>query len=232
MFTKWWDLLDLSQEKNISDLVYMHPGGVRTRAVEVPKKKAGKKAPATGACRRLLRRLHIRGFRVTGLALVVILRCDWPLCDLRFKSYEHFKLKIFLSRNLIYLTAKILRTVHWKCTSQIKTPAELRNFKLFTQIKSFKPICTPRKARRSQQTYHLNWMKLRWMVTSGWKRLKILSHKPGLKDKTSSRLNLPQNAWFPALFTRFTFTALSSFSTSFLRILTIKLARGTHESCF
>ena len=151
------------------------------RAVEVPKKRLVK------------RRLYIvhscnRCFRETGLALVVILRCDWPLCDLRFKSYEHFKLKIFLSRNLIYLTAKILRTVHWKCTSQIKTPAELRNFKLFTQIKSFKPICTPRKARRSQQTYHLNWMKLRWMVTSGWKRLKILSHRAGLKDKTSSTL--------------------------------------------
>ena len=30
-----------------------------TRAVEAPKKKAGKKAPATGACRRLLRRLYI-----------------------------------------------------------------------------------------------------------------------------------------------------------------------------
>ena len=29
------------------------------RAVEAPKKKAGKKAPATGACRRLLRRLYI-----------------------------------------------------------------------------------------------------------------------------------------------------------------------------
>ena len=77
-----------------------------TRAVEVPKKKAGKKAPATGACRRLLRRLYIvytvytmlhKGFRVTGLALVIILRCDWPLCDLRFKSYQHLKLKIFIS---------------------------------------------------------------------------------------------------------------------------------------
>ena len=94
----------------------------------------------------------IGGFRVTGLALVVVLRCDWPLCDLRIKSYEHFKLKIFLSRNLMYLTAKILRTVHWKCTSQIKTPAELRNVKFFTQIKSFKPNCTPRKVLRSQQT--------------------------------------------------------------------------------
>ena len=62
----------------------------------------------------------IGGFRVTGLALVVVLRCDWPLCDLRIKSYEHFKLKIFLSKNLMYLTAKILRTVHWKCTSQIR----------------------------------------------------------------------------------------------------------------
>ena len=32
---------------------------LRTRAVEAPKKKAGKKAPATGDCRRLLRRLYI-----------------------------------------------------------------------------------------------------------------------------------------------------------------------------
>ena len=40
--------------------------------------------------------LH-KGFRVTGLALVIILRCDWPLCDLRFKSYQHLKLKIFIS---------------------------------------------------------------------------------------------------------------------------------------
>ena len=32
---------------------------VRTRAVEAPKKKAVKKAPATGGCSRLLRRLYI-----------------------------------------------------------------------------------------------------------------------------------------------------------------------------
>ena len=129
----------------------------------------------------------IGGFRVTGLALVVILRCDWPLCDLRFKSYEHFKSKIFLSRNLIYLTAKILRTVHWKCTSQIKTPAELRNFKLFTQIKSFKPICTPRKARWSQQTYHRNWDEIE-MNGHFWVEKAENSHRAGWKDKTSSKL--------------------------------------------
>ena len=40
--------------------------------------------------------LH-KGFRVTGLALVIILRCDWPLCDLRFKNYQHLKLEIFIS---------------------------------------------------------------------------------------------------------------------------------------
>ena len=33
---------------------------VHPRAVEAPKKKAVKKAPATGACRRLLRRLYIK----------------------------------------------------------------------------------------------------------------------------------------------------------------------------
>ena len=99
-----------------------HWGGfnIHLVAVEVPKKRLVK------------RRLYIvhscnRCFRETGLALVVILRCNWPMCDLRFKSYKHFKSKIFLSRNLIYLTAKILRTVHWKCTPQIKTPAEFQN---------------------------------------------------------------------------------------------------------
>ena len=28
--TKWWDPLDLSKQKILLDLVYMHPGGVRT----------------------------------------------------------------------------------------------------------------------------------------------------------------------------------------------------------
>ena len=28
--TKWWDPLDLSLKKNLLDMVYMHPGGVRT----------------------------------------------------------------------------------------------------------------------------------------------------------------------------------------------------------
>ena len=28
--TKWWDLLDLSKKKILLDLVYMHPGGVRS----------------------------------------------------------------------------------------------------------------------------------------------------------------------------------------------------------
>ena len=128
----------------------------KTRAVRRQKKSRQKRrlvqAPQAPFKAPIHSRCCIGGFRETGLALVIVLRCDWPLCDLRIKSYEHFKLKIFLSRNLMYLTAKILRTVHWKCTSQIKTPAELQNVKFFTQIKSFKPNCTPRKARRSQQT--------------------------------------------------------------------------------
>ena len=32
-----------------------------------------------------------------GLALVIVLRWDWPLCDIWFTSYEHFKIKMFLS---------------------------------------------------------------------------------------------------------------------------------------
>ena len=39
----------------------------------------------------------IGGFRETGLALVIVLRCNWPLCDIWFKSYEHFTIKMFLS---------------------------------------------------------------------------------------------------------------------------------------
>ena len=99
------------------------------------------KAPIHSKC-------FIGGFKVTGLALEVVLRCDWPLCDLRFKSYEHFKLKIFLSRNLMYLTAKILRTVHWKCTSQIKTPAELQNvfLKVFYTDQIFQTKLYPKKS--------------------------------------------------------------------------------------
>ena len=32
-----------------------------------------------------------------GLALVIVLRWDWPLCDIWFTGYEHFKIKMFLS---------------------------------------------------------------------------------------------------------------------------------------
>ena len=61
-----------------------------------------------GASYRRLRRLKapihskccIGGFRETGLALVIVLRCDWPLCDIWFKSYEHFKIKMFLVQAL------------------------------------------------------------------------------------------------------------------------------------
>ena len=75
--------------------------GVPSRVVEAPKKKRQKrrlvqvpqvpfKAPIHSKC-------CIGGFRETGLALVIVLRCDWPLCDIWFKSYEHFKIKMFLS---------------------------------------------------------------------------------------------------------------------------------------
>ena len=64
------------------------------RIVEVQKKRLLKRrllqAPIHSKC-------CIRGFRETGLALVIVLRCDWPLCDIWFKRYEHFKIKMFLS---------------------------------------------------------------------------------------------------------------------------------------
>ena len=59
----------------------------KRRIVQVP--QAPFKAPIHSKC-------CIRGFRETGFALVIVLRCDWPLCDIWFKSYEHFKIKMFL----------------------------------------------------------------------------------------------------------------------------------------
>ena len=61
---------------------------LKRRLVQAP--QAPFKAPIHSKC-------CIGGFRETGLTLVIVLRCDWPLCDLRFKSYEHFKIKMFLS---------------------------------------------------------------------------------------------------------------------------------------
>ena len=73
---------------------------VGTRAFEVPKKRLIKRlllqAPQAPFKAPIHSKYCNRGFSETGLALVVVLRCGWPLCDLRFKSYEHFKLKIFL----------------------------------------------------------------------------------------------------------------------------------------
>ena len=59
----------------------------KRRLVQAP--QAPFKAPIHSKC-------CIGGFRETGLALVIVLRCDWPLCDIWFKSYEHFKIKMFL----------------------------------------------------------------------------------------------------------------------------------------
>ena len=61
---------------------------LKRRLLQAP--QAPFKAPIHSKC-------CIGGFRETGLTLVIVLRCDWPLCDLRFKSYEHFKIKMFLS---------------------------------------------------------------------------------------------------------------------------------------
>ena len=57
----------------------------KRRLVQAP--QAPFKAPIHSKC-------CIGGFRETGLALVIVLRCDWPLCDIWFKSYEHFKIKM------------------------------------------------------------------------------------------------------------------------------------------
>ena len=71
-----------------------------TRAVRRQKKSRQKRrlvqAPQAPFKAPIHSRCCIGGFRETGLALVIVLRCDWPLCDIWFKSYEHFKIKMFL----------------------------------------------------------------------------------------------------------------------------------------
>ena len=61
---------------------------LKRRLLQAP--QAPFKAPIHSKC-------CIGGFSETGLALVIVLRCDWPLCDIWFKSYEHFKINMFLS---------------------------------------------------------------------------------------------------------------------------------------
>ena len=55
-----------------------------------------------------IRLLHSKGccwcFRWIALALVVILRCDWPLWDFSFRSYEHFKIIICLRTIIVTLS--------------------------------------------------------------------------------------------------------------------------------
>ena len=73
---------------------------ILTRAVRRQKKSRQKRrlvqAPQAPFKAPIHSRCCIGGFRETGLALVIVLRCDWPLCDIWFKSYEHFKIKMFL----------------------------------------------------------------------------------------------------------------------------------------
>ena len=70
---------------------------VQDRVVEAPKKRRLVQAPQAPFKAPIHSKCCIGGFRETGLALVIVLRCDWPLCDIWFKSYEHFKIKMFLS---------------------------------------------------------------------------------------------------------------------------------------
>ena len=74
---------------------------IKSRVVETPKKRRQKRrlvqAPQAPFKAAIHSKCCIGGFRETGLALVIVLRCDWPLCDIWFKSYEHFKIKMFLS---------------------------------------------------------------------------------------------------------------------------------------
>ena len=53
------------------------------------------KAATQGALSRLLHSKCFWWFRWIALALVVILRCVWPLWDFSFRTYEHLKNNIF-----------------------------------------------------------------------------------------------------------------------------------------
>ena len=86
----WWRRLDWCDPGEWwLELLRCHKKRLlKRRLLQAP--QAPFKAPIHSEC-------CIGGFRGTGLTLVIVLRCDWPLCDLRFKSYEHFKIKMFLS---------------------------------------------------------------------------------------------------------------------------------------
>ena len=85
---------------------YIWPRCVPSRAVEPDFKKYNKKSDAQGACRRLYPTFKCCCwcFRWIGLALVVILRCVWPLWDFSFRSYEHFKIIICLRTIIVTLS--------------------------------------------------------------------------------------------------------------------------------
>ena len=99
---------------------------VQTRAVEAPKKKAVKKAPATGGCSRLLRRLYIvnAAKRLQGDRPCSCDHFEMRLTSVRpsVQKLSAFEIKnIYLhaySRNLVDFSAKIFRKVHRKCMCQ------------------------------------------------------------------------------------------------------------------
>ena len=76
-----------------STLALEGPFRIYTRAGKSDFWKSISKADAQGALNRLYPPLHIKCcfwcFKWIALALVVILRCVWPLWDFSFKSYEH-----------------------------------------------------------------------------------------------------------------------------------------------
>ena len=74
--TKWWDPLDLSKQKILLDLVYMHPGGVRTASdlffiwksaiMKHPSKGPVREKTVAPAAPRKLKLLCLHGYRQSG----------------------------------------------------------------------------------------------------------------------------------------------------------------------
>ena len=88
---------------------------VQIRAVEPDFKKSNNKPDAKVGYRRLYPTLHSKGccwcFSWIALALVVILRCVWPLWDFSFRSYEHFKIIICLEKIIVTLSRPFLLSI-------------------------------------------------------------------------------------------------------------------------
>ena len=98
--------------------------------------KSISKAAAQGALSRLLHSKCCFCFRWIALALVVILRCVWPLWDFSFRSYEHLKNNIF-SVAFCYWQPFDLRQDWGEIITKLQIallPSQVSGFELFKAV--------------------------------------------------------------------------------------------------